>query len=641
MVDIWRYNHFYAITNDNSTVSMKITCSLLIFNLLFTFSLLSQEVSLSVSAPSRVAVGERFRVVFSVNERPTEFHPPAFEGFTILSGPSQSTSSSTQIINNQVTTSLTISYTYVLEALSEGTFSIGPARVVVAGNTHQSASHTVEVSGQASQGAQPTTPGRQAQPQQPPPRGTQPTLPTNQDIFIRAHVSNANPYQSEQVIISYRLYTRIAVARYGIDRLPSFQGFWSENLTPSVQSQPNTEMIDGSQYSVVEIRRVALFPQRSGELTIEPLEVETVVRMRAQQRGGNIFDDFFGGSVFGGFQNIEHTVRSNPVTLRVKPLPSQNRPPTFKGSVGQFEIEARLSANELQVNEATNLEITIRGSGNLRMLENPLVQFPQNLETFDPNISDNIRNERSGVTGSRVFDFLLIPRTPGEFVIPAIPFSFFDPASGAYATKTAGPFSINVSGHADMAADPSSSFMRSDVQSLATDIRFIRTQPTGLVPLGTFFFRSHTFYLLILIPWVLFLIIVIVGRREIRQRRDVALMRHRKAEKSARSRLKKARTHISANDHYGFYDELFKALWGYLSDKFDIPVSRLNKETVADTFSRRSVPAELVEEFFNVINECEFARFAPNTPAGKMDDLYSRAIKNIVLMEKKVKGKRS
>ncbi len=598
-----------------------------------TLSLAAQDISINLSAPAQVAVGERFRVVFTVNARPAEFTAPLFSDFRVLSGPSQSTSTSTQIINNQVTTTFTISYTYVLEAVKEGRFSIGAASVVVDGTSYSSNTHTITVSGQASPGGSTPPPSTQQPGQQ-----TEAQI-TSRDIFVRAEVSNNNPYQSEQVIITYKLFTRLPISRYSIEKLPSFQGFWSENLTDTSQPPTTTEVIDGVQYSVAEIRRAAIFPQRSGELRIEPLEVECLVRLRSQQRSGSIFDDFFGGSVFGNVQNVPHVVRSNQVTLQVRPLPSQNRPYSFKGQVGRYEMTASISEQELDVNNATNLKIRIEGNGNIRMVEKPDIQFPQNLEVFDPNVADHIRNERSGVKGSREYDWVIIPRTPGEFTIPVIQFSYFDPSAGRYVNQTAGPFTLHVTGYAGVAGE-SSSTGRSEFQQITQDIRFIVTRPFSLTTFGQLFYKSRTFYILLILPFLLFAILLVAGRREVKVRSNVMLMRNRKADKLARKRLKKAAILMRTKDELLFYDEIFKALWGYLSDKLSIPQSKLNKEEAIKAFKQKGISEIIANDFLEVLNNCEYARFAPSDSANDMEDMYGRAVQSIITLEKEIRNKR-
>ncbi len=590
-----------------------------------------QQLNLTVSAPGQVAAGERFRVVFTLNARPDHFQAPNFEGFRVLSGPSQSTSSSTQIINGQVTTSTSVSYTYVLDAPTEGSYTIGAAKATIDGKDVSSNTHSITVSGTANTGTQPQA-GRQA-PQTPSPQGQI----TSNDVFVRAHVSNTSPYQSEQVIVTYKLYTRLPISQYSIEKLPSYQAFWSENLTLASQPQTNTEVIDGVQYSTVELRRVALFPQRAGQLKLEPLEVNCLVRVRTQQRSGSIFDDFFGGSPFGGVQNVQHMVKSNALTLQVKPLPTQNKPATFKGLVGQFEITASLNQRELKVNEAANYALTIKGKGNMRMVEAPDILFPQNLEVFDPNTKDNIRNDLSGVSGSRSFDYLLIPRTAGEFDIPGIQFTYFNPVSEKYVTLTSESFSLNVQGGSGMAQDGGSTISRSDFQQISTDIRFIHTRPVALVPAGNLFFRSPLFYILLILPFLLFVGVLLIGRRTIRQRSNAQLMRNKRAEKMARKRLKKAAIFMKSDSHKDFYEEIFRALWGYLSDKLGIPVSKLNKDEVGKQLASLSISPELTSQLNDVLQEAEFARFAPVKQEQAMEVTYQHAIDMIVKLDKEIR----
>jgi hypothetical protein len=592
----------------------------------------ANEVSFSASAPQQVAVGEPFRITFSLDARPADFQPPAFSGFRVLSGPSQSSSSSTQIINNQVTTTVSFSYTYVLEATEEGTFAIEPARVTVDGSNYRSNRINIRVSGQADPGGQPS-PARPATPPQPPQ-----TEVTARDVFLRAVPSTTSPYQSEQVIVSYRLYYRVPVTNYSIDRLPSYQGFWSETLSGFDPGAFTTEVIDGVSYRVSEIRRVALFPQRSGEITIEPLEVDCSIRMPSQRRRGSLIDEFFGGSIFDSFQNVQQTVRSNAVRLQVKPLPTQNRPAAFKGMVGNLEISATLEPRDIQVNDAANLVITVRGSGNLRMLEKPQVNFPLNLEVFDPNITDNITSGSSGISGSRVYDFILIPRTGGTFEIPSIPLAYFDPAAGRYVTKSTQAFTLEVSGAGvdGTAGLPS----REQVRTLASDIRFIVVRQFALQPAGSIFFRSNLFYFMLFAPLFLFGGFMIYWRQQIRLQSDKALLRNRKADKLARKRLKQAHTCLKNNERNAFYDEISRSLWGYIGDKLNIPGARLNREEVSKQFQEKGVPEHLRIKFLEAIDDCEFARFAPGNQQTLMDETYQKTMETIISLEKELRNKR-
>ncbi|MBW6479671.1 MAG: BatD family protein, partial [Bacteroidales bacterium] len=422
----------------------------------------ANDIEFTASAPANVSVGERFRITFQVNAQPSDFTAPDFEGFRVLSGPSQSSSTSMQIINGQMTRTISVSYTYVLEATREGRFTIGPASVRIDGQSHTSNNVTINV------GAATTPPPASA-----PAPARQDPQASAQDLFVRATASTLNPYQGEQVIITYEILTRVGISQYSIDKLPSYRGFWSENLTQPGQPQTRTQVINGETYRVAEIRRVALFAQRSGEITVEPLEVDMVVNLPGDRSRQSLFDEFFGGSPFGQ-RTVRQTVKSNTLTFNVKPLPVQNRPAAFTGMVGtDFDVSANISATELNPNDAVNLRVTISGKGNLRMLEKPDFNFPANLEVFDPNIADNIRNTLSGVTGSRSFDYLMIPRTGGEFVIPPFSFVYFDPDRNQYISRNTPEFTLQVEGEPGQPGTAAGSISQEDIRLLATDIRYI------------------------------------------------------------------------------------------------------------------------------------------------------------------------
>jgi len=608
---------------------------LLIISVLLTTNLLASDVQFTASAPSQVGVGQRFRVTYQINKQASNFEgPSSFNGFRLLGGPSQSTSTQMQIINNQVSQSITLSYTYTLEATAEGTFTIPAAKVVVDGNTYTSNQATVVVSGQVQQQqTQPRGQTQQPSQQQAPTRQTV----SDEDIYIRAIISNRNPWQGERVTLTYKLYTRVGVSQFNIDKLPSFQGLWSEDVTQSGQVQVTEEVIDGQRYNVATLKQFLIFPQRSGEIRIDPLEVQTWIRLATTRRTGSFFDEFFGG--FGGFETIERKVRSNAVVMNVKTLPTQNRPGSFNGSVGNFELNASISSTNIKANEPVSLTLRVSGTGNLRMVEKPEVTFPINLESFEPKVTDNIRVQAGGVSGSREFEYLLIPRTGGTFDIPPVQFSFFDPSSQRYVTRTTQKFTINVEG-GPATTGGETSVSQQDVQYLATDIRFINNNNFRLYPVGALFFRSTLFYVLLIVPIIVFALLLFFWRRHIRLRADTVLMNNRKAEKIAKKRLKTAGNLLKQGNANEFYDEIFRALWGYLSNKLSIPVSKLSKDVVSDVFNQKGVKTELANKFIETLNDCEYARFAPGEPRARMDETYNQAIDTIVVLEKELKNKK-
>ncbi|TVQ14224.1 MAG: protein BatD [Bacteroidetes bacterium] len=607
----------------------KIIITLFLWTLL-PLSLWAGEIEFTASAPSEVAAGERFRLTYQVNARPSDFRAPDIRGFRVLSGPSQSSSTSMQMINGRTTVTESFSYTYVLQGAEEGTFTIAPAQITVDGESHRSNSLTVRV--------RPGTTPPSSPPSQE--RTEQPSQASDSDLYIRATASTLSPYQGQQVIISYTLYTRVTVNQYSIDRLPSYRGFWTENITAPGQPQTRTEVINGQTYRVAEIYRVAVFPQRSGELRIEPLQTELVVSLPAQRRQ-SLIDDFFSGSAFGGRQ-ARQTIESNALTLNVKALPTQNRPASFSGMVGtDFEVNASVNQKDLNVNDAVNLSIAISGRGNMRMLEKPSLNFPANLEVFDPNISDNIRNTTSGVSGSRTYDYVMIPRTAGEFVIPESEFVYFDPQAERYVRKPISQFVLQVSGETVLPGTTPGAISQEAIKLLGSDIRYIRTGNIVLTPAGSVFFGSNLFWILIIVPFLLFFFFVIHLRNQIKLQANQELLRNKKAEKLARKRLRKSKTFLDKKQENDFYDEIFKALWGYLSDKLSIPVSILNKENVEGAFRAKKVKQELSDSFMATLNDCEFARFAPGEKEDRMADIYHKALNTIVTIEKDLRNKQT
>lgn len=613
---------------------MKIKRFLILFFVFIVTSgaIIGKNIDFTLSGPSEVAVGARFQLTFQINTNPSNFKAPDFEGFKLLSGPNQSTSTSIQIINNQTTRTVTFSYTYILEATDEGRFTIDPATAIVDGRGYKSNDLSINVT-PATQTPQPGNQSNRQPPSQQDQRQQQ--LASADDLFIRATVNNRNPYMGDQVIITYRLFTRVSVSQYSVDHLPSYRGFWSEDLTLPGNPQTSVEVIDGKTYRVAEIRRIALFPQRDGELTIEPLEVELVVNLPSQRRNRSLFDEFF-----GGVNQVRQDVKSNKVVLNVQPLPAKNQPAAFTGLVGtNFDIKASINKTDIEVNEATNLKVTISGEGNLNMVEAPQFSFPANLEVFDPNITNDIRTTQSGLSGERTFDFLMIPRTGGDFEIPPYNFVYFNPRSQSYETIQTPEFLLQVRGSAEQTVTRQGAASQEDIQTIGEDIRFIKTGNVNFRVKGEHFAGSTLFWLLIILPFLLFAVFILIWRNKIRLESDQQLLKTRKAEKIAKKRLKKANNYLKQRNENNFYDEIFRALWGYLSDKLNIPVSILNKETVDGAFKAKKVDQKLSDSFMKTLNECEFARFAPGEKEDKMDDIYNRALETIVLIEKDLKNK--
>lgn len=599
--------------------------------LFFNLNLYAEEINFEASAPSQVRAGERFRLTFSVDAKPSEFTAPRLNDFRIISGPNQSSSSSVQIINGQVSKSNTYTYTYILEALNEGSFKIDGA--VINHNNKQYKSNTLQIN--VVKGTSKASPERNRE------QTNDNAAISDEDIFIKAFVSKTSPYQGEQLVLYYKIYTRLNIAQYSFSEIPALKSFWSEEVNMSSNQQAKTENFNGKRYRVAEIRRTIIFPQKSGEITIDPLEIECIVQIPTQQRRrGNLIDEFFGGSFFDQYQNEKIIIKSNPVKLTVKPLPAQNRPATFNGLVGQFDISAKLSKQDLKQNDAANFEITINGNGNIRMIDEPNINFPVNLDTFDPNIKDNINISNNGVSGEKSFDYLLIPRTGGEFTIPSVKFSYFDPDKGSYVNKSTESFTLNAASP-DFSGTDSESASQEEIKLLSEEIRFINTKSINLNKKDELFIKSRLFYILQITPALLFALLVIYRRRQIQLHGNKALLKNRKAQKLARKKLKNAEKYLNDGKRNEFYDEISKALWGYISDKLDLPPSLLNRDNIKKEFEVNAINEDLANQFLSAIDDCEYARFAPGDHKEIMDDIYNKAESIIINTEKELKKQKA
>lgn len=607
--------------------------------LLFFFTWVSvasgQDVDFRVSVRDVVAVGDQFRLIYSVNGQATGFRSPAIKDFTVLAGPSQSTSTSMQIINNQVSRSVEYTFTYILQATTEGTFTIPPASVNVDGKTYQSNPATIRVV----KGNAPAPQQQQQQQQQ-----QQVGDITDKDLFVRASVSNSNPYQGEQVIATYKIYTRVPVAEYSITKLPSTAGFWSQDLIKDMTKlNQYRETINGVEYVVAEIKKEALFAQKSGTLTIDPLEMDVVaqIQRKANRRGFNdpFFDSFFNDSFFGStYQNVRKTIRSNPLNINVKPLPAAGKPSEFAGAVGSFSISSSIDKEKLKTNEAMTLKFTVSGRGNLKLMEKPNLVFPNDFEVYDPRVTDNITAAQNGVSGSRTFEYLIIPRNPGDFTLKSVRYAYFDIGSGTYKTLSTPDFKIKVEkGSGGESVVVGAGVDKEDFKMIGTDIRHIKTGRQELRPLNSYLISSPLFPLWMALPPVLLIAFILVWKNELRRRNDLALMRNRKATRVARKRLKAAELFMKQKNQEAFWVEVSNALWGYISDKFNIPRATLSMDSVNEALKNKNVKDELIDQFITALNNCEFARFAPGEKSQVMEQLYSEAIDVITNTEQQLK----
>lgn len=610
-----------------------------VLTLVISVAALAQNPRLSVSAPRTVGVGQRFSVQFKVNAEPSNFKAPSFKGLNYLGGPFQSHSSSTSFVNGQRTSSVEVSYSYTLSAPSEGQHTIGSASCVVDGKTISSepVTITVEKSAGNQQQARQQQSGVQQQQQQP---QQQSANISDKSLFVRAIANKSSAYQGEEIIVTYRLYTQLQVRQFQIDKLPSNKGFWSEDLTDeSSNPQQHQETVNGQTYACYDIRKIALFPQETGTLTLSPIstEVSAIVQVQSNRRqSGNIFDIFFDDPFFGGssYQAVNKKIKSNSLSINVKPLP--NEPEGYYGACGDFSVKSSVDTKKLKANEALTYTLTISGKGNIMLIDNVDIQFPPSFEVYEPKVNSNIKRTSAGVSGSKTFEWILIPRNEGKYTIPAAKLVYFNPHSKTFVTKTTSSFDIDVA-KGDGTSSNGGATAKNNVKLLNNDIEYIKTVDPSLQKTGHSFFGTPLFWILFLLPILLAVAAVLAFRKIRKDNADLGAVRLRKATKQAKKRLRKAEKFLADNDDERFYIEIYQAIWGYVSDKFTIPTSQLSSETIQETLESRNVAPQVTQTIMKTIGDVDFARFAPGDSTSKKQAIYNQALQMILDLENQLK----
>jgi len=597
----------------------------------------AQGVDFKVSAPNQVSLGERFRLTYQINADADAFTAPAFKGLRVLSGPNQGQNSSIQIIGGKVTQSITKSYTYIMVANQEGEISIPPATVKVNGKIYKSTTKRIQV-GSVNRQASTSSNKQNSNASQ-----TQGKLKES-DVYIKAFASKKDVYLGEKIIITYRLYTKVPVSNLSVDKLSSFGGFWYIDLLGDQQKlQQRQEVINGEQYIVADLKKAALYPQKTGDLVIEPMALSCVVQVQTARKkttsNDPFFDSFFNDPFFSNsYRNIEKELKSKALNIHVKDLPSTGKPANFSGAVGSFSLGSNIDHKELMANEAITLKYTISGKGNIDLLPDLDLEFPPDFEVYDPKVTTKTRKKSNGVSGYKTFEYTVIPRSAGDFEVPAVNFSYFDPSAQQYKELTSDAYQIKVSKSNKSTQNVTyGGASKEDIRYIGKDIRYIYLMPFQLEPFEHFFFGSNLFFVLLLIPILLVIIIVLVWRKEKKRRGNHSLMKNKNATKIARKRLKEANAFLKSRSEAEFYNELGRALWGYVSDKFSIPLAELSIDSVYDKLKNVGVNEEIIREFSDTLNDCEYARFAPADKASTMEKVYKQGIGIISKIEDQLK----
>ena len=602
---------------------IKLKLGLLLSFLIIGCSAFAQNAFLSATASkSTVGVGEQFQVTFTLNCDGQNFRSPDLSNFNVLSGPNKS--SSISIVNNSYTQ--TLSFTFFLQPKSEGTFKIGPASIEVQGKKINSniINLTVVKGNPPAGNNQNNNQGN-----------NQSSGITDKNLFVRAIVSKSSVFEGEALTVTFKIYTNIDVNSYSVSKAPAFNGFWNQDIEIPNPPPTSVEVIDGVRYTTAVIKKAVLFPQQSGVLTIDPMELECIARIRVRnQRMADpfgMFNDPFFSDAFGGVQQVKCNAKSISVKVNVKELPG-NAPSTYSGAVGSLTFDASLDKTVTKENEPVNLKFKISGNGNLKLATAPDVSFPEDLETYDPKIGENYKASDAGVNGSKTIEYLIIPRHEGDYEIPAVTFTYFDLVKQQYVSKTAGPFKVKV-GKGNGSSTASSSGSKNDVQLLGRDIRYLKTDKQLFPSDGGRFYGSWLFYVLSLLPLIAAAGGIYFKRQTAFNEANSILVRSKKATSFAQKRLAGAGKLIAENKHALAFEEISKALWGYASDKLTIPVSELSKENIAEQLRSKNVNDQSIERFTNCISTCEMAQYGGLDVTAQSNKLYQDAIQIITDIE--------
>ena len=581
------------------------------------------QVEFTARAPQMVEAGTAFRVEFSLttdNEKltPTGFSAPDFAGLNVIAGPSSSHGKNASFVNGRRSESYTYyTYIYVVSVPDEGKITIGPASVTVDDKSYSTQPLQIEAVAGGSGAADPNTAGTLAK----------------DDVLVRIVPGRTAVYKGEPIRVQLKIYTRTDLIGVQNARYPAFNGFWSQELNTTPQWVQET--YNGKLYNSQVAREFLIFPQQAGTLSIEQFALSVVARIVTQGQRQSIFDDFFGGGP--SIRDIPLELTAGPIPITVKELPA-GAPAGFNGAVGQFRLEGGPSQLDIPANSSANFDVKISGSGNLSLIESPTITMPTSFEAYTVKTTDAYSPAGANITGSKTFSTPFIPRAEGEYTIPPVEFSYFDPTAGRYQTLRTQPYTLQIgqdAGGGNTATGLIGGVNREEVKILSEDIRFIRLGDPGFKKSGRTFLWSGVYWGIMAILISSFSLLLRYLRKQIRLRNDTTLVRNRKAQKVALRRLKTAEKYMLAKDGAGFYDEMLKALWGYLGDKLNLPAAELSRDRVQAELARRGVEPELTDRYTAAIAECEYRRYAPSGQE-QIGDVYHQAVELISKMESKI-----
>ncbi|MBR5324396.1 MAG: protein BatD [Muribaculaceae bacterium] len=599
---------------------MKKYISLVVILIFSTITIYSQT-KFAVEAPGQVIAGQRFRVVYTLTNGDGEgLNVPPMDGITILYGPARSQSSQFSIVNGKTSSTKEESYTYTVIASKEGSYTIPAATINSEGKQYTSNSLTIKVLPDDGTSSNSKSTNSQAVNQN----------SGDDKTFARMILSKTSVYEQEPILVTFKIYTKAANIR-SLDNatFPSFEGFVLQDI-PIENPQIELEHYQGVNYQVVTIKRALLYPQRSGNIEISKGDFEVSVQVVRPMQS------FFG--VIQGYADVEKSISTSAQTVKVKPLPA-NKPASFTNAVGSFKIKSSISNTTPKANEALTYKLVISGNGNLKYIKDPELKFPGDFEVYDPKTEVDVKTTTSGVTGSRIIEYTVIPRSAGDFKIPPVEFSYFDIATQNYKTIQTDSYELKVAKGAGQSGTVADFTNKTDLKVLATDIRYIKGGEFSLAKDDETIFGSLVYWLYYIIPTLIFIGYIIINRKQAQLNSNVDLLKNRKANKVASKRLKVAATYLKTYNKEKFYAEVLKAILGYISDKLTIPISELSRDNVSQELKSYGATDELVSKIINIIDLCEFAQYTPSQSNETMDNLYKDLVSVIGEMENIVKNR--
>lgn len=586
--------------------------------------------TLTANAPSHVAVGEQFRLSYTVNTDDVNGFragniPDAFE---VLMGPSTSTQSSYQMVNGHTSSSSSVTYTYILSATKNGSFTIPAAHATVNGKTVHSNELHVKVSGTAQQGN--SNAGGQRSQGNSQMRAAGSHI-SGSDLFIKVSANKSHVHEQEPILLTYKVYTLVDLTSLN-GKMPDLKSFYTREVPLPQQKSFKVESLNGRPYRTVTWQQYVMFPQTTGKLEIPSITYEGMVVL--QNRNVDPFEAFFNGG--SGYVEVKKEITAPGITITVDPLPAH--PAGFSGGVGSFSLTAQLDKKDVKANDPVTLRVIVSGTGNLKLIKQPVLNLPKDFDQYDAKITDKTKLTTNGIEGSMVYDILMVPRHQGKYEVPPVEFTYFDTQANSYKTLRSQSFMLDVA-----KGDGSSSvtaYTGEEVKQLNKDIRYIKTENTPLRAVGDYFFGSVFYWVSLAVLLAVFISLFIIFRHRAIENANIGKMRGKRANKVAVRRLRVADKLLKAGKQNEFYDEVLRALWGYVGDKLDMPVTQLSRENISQRLTERGVDNETVTQFIGALDECEYARYAPGDASGNMNKVYDAAIQAIMKIEDFMKSKK-